>query len=305
MRATSGVVRPLLLVAVLAALLALGPAVGSAGAVKFTFIGDSKAAGIEFSKKAKRLLRRGHDVRRDLKVCRRLVAPSCAYQGVVPLTALEAVRHYGTDLGTVLVIDVGYNDSSSTYRRHLNRVMRAALDRGVEGVVWVNLKAVRSDYRRINRIIKRARERYQRLYLANWNKYQQGHPGWFASWDAERIHLTSPGAVGLVRLVRRYVPLAAEGPRDGAATGAVTESPPAIETEESTTTTEEAGTTEQAAETETAAAELTGNSPPVGTNLGDDDGGSLGLSGILPFAAGAALMLFLVFVTLKRRGASR
>ena len=104
----------------------LGPAAGSAGAVKLTFIGDSKAAGIEFSTKAKRLLRRGHDVRRDLKVCRRLVAPSCAYQGVVPRTALEAIRHYGTDLGTVLVIDVGYNDSSSTYRGQLNQVMRAA-----------------------------------------------------------------------------------------------------------------------------------------------------------------------------------
>ena len=39
--------------------------------MKLTFIGDSKAAGIEFSRKAKRLLSRGNDVRRDLRVCRR------------------------------------------------------------------------------------------------------------------------------------------------------------------------------------------------------------------------------------------
>ena len=105
---------------------------GSAGAVKFTFIGDSKAAGIEFSKKAKRLLRRGHDVRRDLKVCRRpwrRAVPTRAS----PLTALEAVRHYGTDLGTVLVIDVGYNDSSSTYRRHLNRACAQPSTAGWKG----------------------------------------------------------------------------------------------------------------------------------------------------------------------------
>ena len=84
-------------------------------------------------------------MRRDLKVCRRLVAPSCTttYDGT-PLTALQAIRHYGTGLGTVLVIDVGYNDTSTTYRGQLNQVMRAALARDVKGVVWVNLKAVRS-----------------------------------------------------------------------------------------------------------------------------------------------------------------
>jgi hypothetical protein len=44
------------------------------------------------------------------------------------------------------------------------------------------------------------------------------------------------------------------------------------------------------------------NSPPVASNL--DAGGSTGPSGILPFAGGAALMLFLVFVTVKRRGSA-
>jgi hypothetical protein len=290
MRARSGVAGPLLFVALLAALAALGPGAGSAGAVKLTFIGDSKAAAIEFSRKAKRLLSRGHDVRRDLRVCRRLVAPSCAYPpGVYPRTTLETIRHYGTDLGTVLVVDVGYNDSSTTYRRHLDRVMRAAIDRGVEGVVWVNLSTPRPDYRRINRIIRQARERHPRLYLANWNKYSRGHPGWFSESHGDGIHLDAPGAVALVRLVRRYIPLAAEGPREPAAGQAAPPSEP-----EATETAETA--------TETAPAELTGNSPPVGSNLGDGDGDSLGLSGVLPFAAGAALMLFLVFVTLKRRG---
>jgi hypothetical protein len=297
MRLRRGAAGSFALVAVLAALAALGPAAGSADAVRFTFIGDSKAAGIEFSRKAKRLLSRGHDVRRDLKVCRRLVAQSCVYEGVRPLTALEAIQHYGTSLGRVVVIDVGYNDSSSTYRNQMNRVMRAALSRGVEGVVWVNLKAVRPDYRRINSIIMRARQRFPRLYVANWNKHQQGHPGWFASWDAERIHLTSAGAVGLVRLVRRYVPQAAEGPRNVVAAETTAQTPtPTEDTSAAETTTTTA--------TETTAADLTGNSPPVGSNFGDGNDGSTGLSGILPFAGGAALMLFLIFVTIKRRGAA-
>ncbi len=284
----------LVLAAVLATLVALGPAAGSAGAVKLTFIGDSKAAAINYSAKAKRLLSRGHDARRDLRVCRRLVAPSCAYPpGVYPRTALETIRHYGTGLGTVLVIDVGYNDSSATYRGQLNQVMRAALNRDVKGVVWVNLKAVRTDYGRINSIINQARQRWPELYVANWNRHSEGHPGWFNPRIGDGIHLTKAGAVGLVKLVRRYIPLAAQGPRETLA---------AETTSQASTSTEETPPAEVTTEPESVAAELTGNSPPVGTNIGVD-GGSTGLSGVLPFAGGAALMLFLIFVTLKRRGA--
>ena len=56
--------------------------------------------------------------------------------------------------------------------------------------------------------------------------------------------------------------------------------------------------------TEDDEAALTGNSPPVGPNLGGSDGGSGGLGGFLVFAGGAALMLFLILVTVKRRGAT-
>ena len=294
MRARLGVAGPLTVVALLAAVVALGPAAGSAEAVKLTFIGDSKAAGIEFSRKAKRLLSRGHDARRDLKVCRRLVAPSCEYNDVTPLTALEAVRHYGTALGTVLVIDVGYNDSSTTYRGQLNQVMQAALNREVKGVVWVNLRAVRPDYRKINSIINRARQRWPELYVASWNKHSQGHPAWFNADIGDGIHLSKAGAVGLVRLVRRYIPLAAQGPRETVAAGTASQTP---------TPTEDASPPEVATGPESTAADLTGSSPPVGSNIGGD-GGSTRLGGLLPFAAGTILMLFLIFVTLKRRGPS-
>jgi hypothetical protein len=293
MSARFGVAGPLVLVGVLAAAIALGPAAEPAAAVKLTFIGDSKAAAIEFSRKAKRLLARGHDVRRDLKVCRRLVSQSCwtSYDGR-PRTALGVIRHYGADLGRVVVIDVGYNDTSTTYRGQLNQVMEAALDTGVRGVVWVNLKAVTPDFGRINSIINRARSRWPELYVANWNKYSDDHPGWFSPTIADGIHLTKAGAVGLVKLVRRYIPLAAQGPRDVAALELSTDeaSPQATATEPTT-------------DTETVAADLTGNSPAVGSNIGGDGGSSTGLSGILPFAGGAALMLFLIFVTLKRRDA--
>ena len=299
MRRRAGIGR-LILVGLVTALAALGPAAATADAVRFTFIGDSKAAAIEFSPPAQRLLARGHIVRRDLKVCRRLVAPSCSYQGVTPTTALQAIRNYGRTLGRVLVIDVGYNDSSATYKPQLEQVVRAAKARGVKGIVWVNLRAVPAhpDYRRINAIIAEAGRRRPILYVANWNAYTRGKPAsWFGS---DGIHLTSAGAVGLVRLVRRYVTLAAEGAADPASSQAAAgvsgtvEDEPAVAPADSPTTT--------VAEDEEAA--LTGNSPPVGPNLGGPDGGSGNLGGFLVFAGGAALMLFLILVTVKRRGAT-
>jgi hypothetical protein len=281
--------RLLVLAAVLTSAVALGPAAGSAHATKYTFIGDSKAAGIEFSARAKRILARGHDVRRDLKVCRRLVAQSCVYNGSRPRTALAAIQAYGTDLGRVLVIDVGYNDSSSTYAGQLNTIMRAALNRGVKGVVWVNLKAVRADYKKINRIINRAKSRWARLYVANWNKRSAGKP-WTGS---DGIHLTSAGAVGLAKLVRAYIPLAARGPRpDAAATMADFDYL-------GSTSSSEAGVGN--VQPTTAEAVLVASSPPVGSNLGGGSGGSVAPGGLLAFAGGAALMLFLIVVTLRRR----
>jgi hypothetical protein len=282
--------RLLVFTAVVAAAVALGPAAGSAHATKVTFIGDSKAAGIEFSTRAKRLLARGHDMRRDLKVCRRLVAQSCPYLGRRPRTALQAIQFYGTSLGRVLVIDVGYNDSSATYKRHLNTVMRAALTRGVKGVVWVNLKTTPSDYRSINRIINRARSRWARLYVANWNKWSRGKSSWFARSDG--IHLTGAGAVGLVKLVRAWIPRATQGPRPGTVAAQAGSDYP--------------GSSGTYADIDVANLQpvsaksvQVANSPPVGSNLVGPSSSAPG--GLIAFAGGAALMLFLIFVTVKRR----
>jgi hypothetical protein len=283
--------RLLVLSAVLAAAVVLGPGAGSAHATKVTFIGDSKAAGIELSTRAKRLLARGHEMRRDLRVCRRLVNRSCVYNGSRPRSTLGAIQFYGTSLGRVLVIDVGYNDHSSWYARHLNQVMRAALSRGVKGVVWVNLKTVRSDYRTINRIINRAKSRWSRLYVANWNRRSAGKSSWFASSDG--IHLTGAGAVGLVKLVRNWIPRAAQGPRPGTvAAQAGFDYPGSTGTYSDLDLGNLQGVSAQSSRV--------ANSPPVGSNLVSPGGGSAP-GGLLAFAAGAALMLFLIFATVRRR----
>jgi hypothetical protein len=96
------------------------------------------------------------------------------------------------------VIDVGYNDYASRYASDLNRIMRALRRRGVDTVVWVNLREVRADYRKINAEIRAARKRWPELRIADWNARSKGRP-WFAD---DGLHLNHSGAWGLADLIR-------------------------------------------------------------------------------------------------------
>jgi hypothetical protein len=169
--------------------------------VRVTFVGDSVPASISYIPAAQAQLRRGLDVRLDLKVCRRLVQPSCTYQGTTPSSALEAVKGYGRSLGRVLVVNVGYNESADGYRHGIDRVMRAALAQGASGVVWVTLRETRDIYRWTNVAIKTAAKRWPQLVVADWNAYSSGKP-WFGD---DGLHLTSTGATALASFLRPFV----------------------------------------------------------------------------------------------------
>lgn len=169
---------------------------------RVTFVGDSVPASINYSTLARRVLSAGLSLRLDLRVCRRLVRTSCSYQGVTPPNALDAVVSYGRGLGDVLIVDVGYNEDSVGYRRGIDRIMRAALARGVKGVVWVTLRETIPTYRWTNGAIRSALARWRRLEVADWNVYSAGRPGWFGR---DGLHLTAAGADGLARFLRPYV----------------------------------------------------------------------------------------------------
>jgi hypothetical protein len=184
-----------------AACLAGATAAEAQGPVRVTFVGDSVPASISYIPAAQAQLRRGLDVRLDLKVCRRLVQPSCTYQGTTPSSALEAVKGYGRSLGRVLVVNVGYNESADGYRQGIDRVMRAALAQGASGVVWVTLRETRDIYRWTNVAIKTAAKRWPQLVVADWNAYSSGKP-WFGD---DGLHLTSTGATALASFLRPFV----------------------------------------------------------------------------------------------------
>ena len=161
-----------------------------------TFVGDSVPASIDYVPAAQKVIEKGLEIKLDLKVCRRLVAPSCTYQGVTPPTALSTVKSYGSDLGDVLIVDVGYNDYSGTYRDDMQAIIKQADQQGVKGIVWVTMRQARSSYDWTNHVIHSEAKRYPNVVVADWNALSAGKP-WFGP---DGLHLTDSGATNLARL---------------------------------------------------------------------------------------------------------
>jgi hypothetical protein len=199
---TAAALAVVVLVAVLGAA-ASASATPDAGKTRVTVIGDSITASFSYVAGARRYLARGLDLRTDALVCRRLVAESCAFQGTTPATALQVVGAQGHALGSVVVINVGYNDWAAVY--DVDRVMKALRAAGVHHVVWVTLReagANASIYAQSNARIRSAGKRYRKtLVVADWNAYSRGKP-WFSE---DGLHLTTSGAFGLARLLRPLV----------------------------------------------------------------------------------------------------
>ena len=191
----------LIVVAGVAATLAGNTAAATKAPVRVTFVGDSVPASIMYSPRAKSILARGLATRLDLRVCRRLATASCSYQGSAPTSALQSVQSLGHALGDVLIVDVGYNESSSGYREGIDRVMRAARAQGASGVVWVLLRETRDIYRETNAVIRSAQKRWPQLLVADWNAYSRGKP-WFSS---DGLHMGVTGADALAAFLRPYV----------------------------------------------------------------------------------------------------
>lgn len=200
-RSLALVVLGLALAASLGAAQAGASQTGRKAPIRVTLVGDSVAASISYAATAQARLQRGLSVRLDARVCRRLVHPSCSYQGSAPPTALEAVQRLGRSLGQVLVVKVGYNESAQGYRAGIDRVMRAALGQGATGVVWVTLRETSDTYRWTNVAIKAAAKRWPQLVVADWNAYSAGKP-WFGS---DGLHMSATGATALATFLRPYV----------------------------------------------------------------------------------------------------
>lgn len=177
----------------------------AAGKIHVTVVGDSVADAINYVPAARQRLAQGFTLNLDLRVCRRLVSRSCVFQGQAPPTALQAVQAYGSRLGDVLVLDVGYNEGPAGFAAGIDRVMRAALSQGARGVVWVTLRETLGIYHQTNVAIRLAARRWPMLHVADWNAFSAGH-AWFSG---DGLHLTPAGATALAGFLRPFVVAAA------------------------------------------------------------------------------------------------
>jgi hypothetical protein len=189
----------------LAAALAVGAVVcGTAGAPETAaatrrsgpyVLGDSVTAWSAANvKKALRKSAPGAVV--DAVPCRGLVFSCVAPDlGRRPLTGLQTIRANRGRLGSVVVIELGYNDCP--LRASIDRVMTELRRQKVRRVIWVNLSERRTIYRRTNRALAAASKRWRELRVLDWRGYSAEHDNWFL----DGVHLTRAGRAAFARFL--------------------------------------------------------------------------------------------------------
>jgi len=195
--------RLLTAVAVVAAVLGTTTALSAnRTTTRVTIFGDSAAEVLDYVADAKQYLGAGLDVNWQLKVCRRLVELSCPYEGVRPPTVLDVVQSAPNGgLGSIVVIDVGYNDYVDQYQSDMETVLKALGAKGVEHVIWTTLHEVRHDYVSINQTIRAEAAKWPQVTIADFNAAAQGQD-WF---NSDGIHLNSAGAWGIAHVLRPLI----------------------------------------------------------------------------------------------------
>ena len=200
-----GAMRRIAVAAFAAALLAATAAAAARSAPpprpRVTVIGDSVVTAVQDTTQARQLLARNVDLHFLAVVCRRLVQQSCWYLGVRPPTALDVIQANATSLGDTVIVESGYNEYVQQYASDLDTVMNALVAAGVQTVLWVNLREERPDYATMNDQIRAAAAKWPQLVIVDWNTASRNRP-WFGD---DGLHLNLQGALGMARLLRKYV----------------------------------------------------------------------------------------------------
>jgi hypothetical protein len=190
----------LILVAALAALAASAGQAGSNGSQpeRVTMIGDSIADAISFDATSKRVLSNGVQLDLQFAVCRRLVGDSCPYEGARPLNVVDLLPTI--QLGTTVIVEVGYNDHEDTFDDAVETVLTALHKAGAQHVLWLTLREEWTSYANMNDVIWAAAKSHPEMTVVDWNFYSHSHPEWF---QPDGLHLNGRGALAMATLVHR------------------------------------------------------------------------------------------------------
>jgi hypothetical protein len=144
----------------------------------------------------------------DGESCKRLIQPSCRGRtGQVPVTILNTMKAMRGQLGSVVVIMSGYDDSRVDDA--VEAITAEALSQGVKRVLWLTYVedvsyvgpggiTFAATFRSHNQTLRDKLLDHPELDLADWNTFSKGHPDWFG---VDGIHLAQPTGPHLVQFL--------------------------------------------------------------------------------------------------------
>jgi hypothetical protein len=111
---------------------------------------------------------------------------------------IDRATALGPEMGSVVVVIVGYNDFEANYADNIEQALAAFRKGGVEHVVWLTLRAERQSYLSMNGMIAAAAQKHAEMTVVDWNAQARNNPAWL---QPDGIHLTPSGAEGMAALV--------------------------------------------------------------------------------------------------------
>jgi hypothetical protein len=111
---------------------------------------------------------------------------------------IDRATALGSEMGSVVVVNVGYNDFEANYADNIEQALAVFRKAGVEHVVWLTLRAERQSYLSMNAMITAAAQKHPEMTVVDWNAQARNNPAWL---QPDGIHLTPLGAEGMAALV--------------------------------------------------------------------------------------------------------
>jgi hypothetical protein len=107
-----------------------------------------------------------------------------------------AVANALTDTPDLAIVELGYNDSQSTFGGEIDQMMTALVAKGIRYVGWVNMSERRkmsgaSSFAAGNRALVAATERWPQLRVLDWDGYTMCGPR--DRWFSDSVHLNTTG----------------------------------------------------------------------------------------------------------------
>ncbi len=181
------------------------PSDGQAGRAKVLVIGDSVFTAFNHVPSARKLMNEQQPTIFAVQGCQKLVDPGCF--AWVKLSALDQLKKNAGRFSEVVVIGTGYNDRIGIpFRDAVLAITQEAARQGVD-VVWITyrqVRHVRGKATTMNKQLGKLDPKIENLHIADWNAFSESKEksGWFR---ADRIHLVTPGAIGLAQLINQSV----------------------------------------------------------------------------------------------------